>query len=108
MTDPHAEEIAAEGSAHARSPQAGQNGNDPAAARMLRFDPAPDHQISVKTWQARNMPGNQSGKRLQPMRGYEDEYVDIVDWIIRITDRIWEDQAVGYIYDTYRTACRVY
>ena len=108
MTDPHAEGIAAEGSAHARSPQAGQNGNDPAAARMLRFDPAPDHQISVKTWRARNLPGDESGERLQPMRGYEDEYVDIVDWIIRITDRIWEDQDVGYIYDTYRTACRVY
>ena len=42
------------------------------------------------------------------MRGFEDGYVDIVDWIIRITDRIWEDQDVGYIYDTYRTGCRVY
>ncbi len=42
------------------------------------------------------------------MRGFEDGYVDIIDWIIRITDRIWEDQDVGYIYDTYRTACRVY
>ena len=42
------------------------------------------------------------------MRGFEDGYVDIIDWIIRITDRIWEDQDVGYIYDTYRPACRVY
>ena len=42
------------------------------------------------------------------MRGYEDTYVDIIDWCIRITDRIWEDQDVGYIYDTYRTGCRVY
>ena len=25
-----------------------------------------------------------------------------------ITDRIWEDQDVGYIYDTYRAGCRVY
>lgn len=42
------------------------------------------------------------------MRGFEDGYVDIVDWIIRITDRIWEDQDVGYIYDTYRPGCRVF
>ena len=42
------------------------------------------------------------------MRGYEDTYVDIVDYIIRITDRIWEDQDVGYIYDTYRSQCRVF
>lgn len=42
------------------------------------------------------------------MRGYEDTYVDIVDWIIRITDRIWEAQDVGYIYDTYSAGCRVY
>jgi predicted ester cyclase len=42
------------------------------------------------------------------MRGFEDGYSDIIDWIIRITDRIWEDQDVGYIYDTYRTGCRVF
>jgi predicted ester cyclase len=47
-------------------------------------------------------------ERRQPMRGFEDEYVDIVDYIVRITHRIWEDQDVGYIYDTYRPACRVY
>ena len=38
------------------------------------------------------------------MRGFEDTYVDIVDYIVRITDRIWEDQDVGYIYDTYAPA----
>jgi predicted ester cyclase len=42
------------------------------------------------------------------MRGYEDTYVDIIDYVVRITDRIWEEQDVGYIYDTYRAACRVY
>ena len=29
------------------------------------------------------------------MKGFEDTYVDIVDYIIRITHRIWEDQDVG-------------
>jgi hypothetical protein len=48
------------------------------------------------------------GPRRHPMRGFEDGYVDIVDWIVRITHRIWEDQDVGYIYDTYAPGCRVF
>ena len=46
--------------------------------------------------------------RRQPMRGVEEEYVDIVDYIVRVTHRIWEDQDVGYIYDTYSAGCAVY
>ncbi|MBV9002541.1 MAG: ester cyclase [Solirubrobacterales bacterium] len=42
------------------------------------------------------------------MRGFDETYTDIVDYIVRVTHRIWEDQDVGYIYDTYRPACRVY
>ncbi len=42
------------------------------------------------------------------MRGFEATYRDIVDYIIRITHRIWEDQDVGYIYDTYAPGCFVY
>jgi predicted ester cyclase len=37
----------------------------------------------------------------QPMRGFEPHYVNIVDYIVRITHRIWEEKDVGYIYDTY-------
>lgn len=48
------------------------------------------------------------GTRRQSMRGFEDTYVDIVDYIVRITHRIWEDQDVGYIYDTYSPGCFVY
>lgn len=46
--------------------------------------------------------------RRQPMRGFDPQYVDIVDYVVRITDRIWEDQDVGYIYDTYSPTSRVY
>src|SRR3954449_3887450 len=73
-----------------------------------RFTPAPDHAISVRARRSRDIRSNDQGERVQPMRGFEDGYVDIVDWIIRITDRIWEDQDVGYIYDTYRAGCCVY
>ena len=48
------------------------------------------------------------GPRRQSMRGFEDTYVDIVDYIIRVTDRIWENQDVGYIYDTYAPGCLVF
>ena len=48
------------------------------------------------------------GQRRQPMRGFEETYTDIVDYIVRITHRIWEDQDVGYIYDTYSPGCRLH
>ncbi len=51
--------------------------------------------------------GRERGERRQPMRGFEDTYVDIVDFVVRITHRIWEDQDVGYIYDTYSGGCAV-
>jgi predicted ester cyclase len=47
-------------------------------------------------------------QRTQPLRGFEDRFSDIVDYIVRITDEIWIDRAVGYIYDTYDAGCTVY
>ncbi|CAN5888951.1 ester cyclase [soil metagenome] len=37
----------------------------------------------------------------QALRGFEPQYRDIVDYIVRITHRIWEEGDMGYIYDTY-------
>jgi predicted ester cyclase len=50
---------------------------------------------------------NPGAQRAQPMRGFEDQYVDIIDYIVRITHRIWEERQIGYIYDTYRHNARV-
>lgn len=36
----------------------------------------------------------------QPMHGFAPDYVDVVDDIVRITHRIWEEKAEGLIYDT--------
>ncbi len=47
-------------------------------------------------------------ERVQSMRGFEDTYVDIIDYIVRITHRIWEEKDIGYIYDTYKHNSRVY
>lgn len=43
----------------------------------------------------------QGTPRRQSMKGFDPDYVDIVDYIVRITHRIWEEKAVGLIYDTY-------
>ena len=51
---------------------------------------------------------NPGTKRVQSMRGYDDTYVDVIDYIVRITHRIWEEKDIGYIYDTYRHNSHVY
>ena len=48
------------------------------------------------------------GARTQPMAGFDDQYVDIVDYIVRLTDEIWADRAIGRIYETYDASCSVY
>ena len=57
---------------------------------------------------AENLLRNPGKERMHSMRGFEDTYVDIVDYIVRITHRIWEEKDIGYIYDTYRRNSRVY
>ena len=44
----------------------------------------------------------------QPMRGFETQYSNIIDYIVRITHRIWEEKDIGYIYDTYSHDCTVW
>ena len=46
-------------------------------------------------------------ERRQSMRGFDPKYVDIIDYIVRITHRIWEEKDIGYIYDVYRHNSRV-
>ena len=67
-----------------------------------------DFSIAFEIGNGATKPGVERGPRKHSMKGFEDTYVDIVDYIIRITHRIWEDQDVGYIYDTYSPSCRVY
>lgn len=42
------------------------------------------------------------------MNGFEKDYVNIVDYIVRITHKIWEEKDIGYIYDTYSHDCKVW
>jgi predicted ester cyclase len=50
-------------------------------------------------------PGN---VRTQSLQGFDDEFIDIVDYIYRITHRIWVDRAIGQIYDYYDHVSTVY
>lgn len=49
-----------------------------------------------------------AGQRTQSMAGFDDQYVDIVDYIVRITEEIWRDRAIGRIYETYDANCTVF
>jgi hypothetical protein len=73
-----------------------------------RWEMPTDFRIAVKPQGRGAHPVAPEGEQRQSMRGYDPEYKDIVDYIVRVTDRIWEDQDVGYIYDTYSPGCRVY
>ena len=46
--------------------------------------------------------------RTQPLAGYDAQYGDIVDYIVRITEEIWRDRSIGRIYDTYDANCTIY
>lgn len=58
-----------------------------------------DFSISLRSYGPAAADG-EAGRR-QPMRGFEETYTDIVDYIVRITARIWDDQDVGYLHRCY-------
>ncbi|MGT2426871.1 ester cyclase [Amnibacterium kyonggiense] len=82
---------------------------DLSEARTPRTMP-PDLSIAVRPGSGRDTARaeRERGTRRQSMRGFEDAYTDIVDWIVRVTHRIWEEQDVGYVYDTYATGAFVF
>jgi len=45
--------------------------------------------------------------RRQPMQGFDPEYADIVDYIVRCTHRIWDERDVGLIDTHYTHNCIV-
>ena len=48
------------------------------------------------------------GKRSQPMRGFDEIYTDIVDYIVRCTHKIWDERDIGLIYSHYTHNCLLY
>ncbi len=66
------------------------------------------NQLETVNFDNRDLARYGAGERRMPMRGFEPQYTDIVDYIVRITHKIWEEKAVGYIYDTYQHNCVVH
>ena len=69
-----------------------------------------DYSISVATYYRGGTDRfllNPKKQRVQPMKGFEEQYNDIIDYIVRITHSIWEECNVGLIYDYYRHNSRV-
>ena len=82
------------------------------AQPLARRHMPPDHAISLAAYTGRGTPNE---KRIpddfgpkQSMRGFEETYRNIIDYIVRITYRIWEDREVEYIGATYTDDSLVY
>ena len=45
--------------------------------------------------------GTPRGKN-QSLKGFDEDYTDIVDYIVRSTHKIWEEKGIGLIYSHYR------
>ena len=67
----------------------------------------PDYTISLRAKFGTDQQLLRRGERRQSMRGFEDQYTDIVDFIVNATHFIWEMKNVGYIYDHYSHNIRV-
>ena len=83
-----------------------------AAAPLEREHMPTDYSISLADYTSRGtdheirIPEDFGPK--QSMRGFESTYQNIIDYIVRITYKIWEDRDVEYIRDTYSDASLVY
>jgi hypothetical protein len=44
----------------------------------------------------------------QSLKGFDETYQNIIDYIVRITHRIWEDRDVEYLDETYSDTSHVY
>lgn len=50
----------------------------------------------------------QGTPKRQSIQGFDPDYVDIVDYIVRVTHRIWEEKNVGLIYGSYASNALVH
>lgn len=72
------------------------------AQPLIRDDMPRDFTISFERYsQGRSVRIPENKGPRQVMAGYEEQYANIVDYVVRITHHIWEDRAVDYIADTY-------
>ena len=84
----------------------------PAAEPLVRAHMPTDYSISLATYTGRGTANEtripQDFGPVQSLRGFEATYRNIIDYIVRITYRIWEDRDVEYIRQTYGDNSRTY
>ena len=81
------------------------NTPDPQTSKAIADDPRAVLQVERRDF-TQLVPKDR--ERVQSMRGFDPEYTDIVDYIIRCTHRIWDERDVGLIYTHYTHNCVVY
>ena len=59
-------------------------------------------------WQPLHDMLNPARSKTQTLAGFDEEFVDIADYILRITHRIWEQKNIGACYDYYADYCPVH
>lgn len=84
----------------------------PIAAPLERRHMPADYRISLASYTARGTPHEQRIPSdfgpTQSLRGFDPIYRNIIDYIVRITYRIWEEREVGYIRETYDQDSQVF
>lgn len=58
-------------------------------------------EITDVRWQDNSKLLNPTPGKRQPLQGFHERFVDIVDYHVRGTHRIWEERGVGRIYEQY-------
>ncbi|SIN65292.1 Predicted ester cyclase [Parasphingorhabdus marina DSM 22363] len=61
----------------------------------------------VATSSEQDLLNPQPGRRMD-MPGFDEEFVDFPDYIVRITDRIWHQRQVGLCLDYYAPDCTIH
>ncbi|MGB1288483.1 MAG: ester cyclase [Aggregatilineales bacterium] len=51
---------------------------------------------------------NPDGTRRHSMEGFDPKFSDFVDYIIRVTHEIWEEKAIGKLYDYYANTIQIH
>ncbi|MEM5551122.1 nuclear transport factor 2 family protein [Pseudoalteromonas neustonica] len=64
--------------------------------------------ITLPYWLPLSSILNPQIKKQQALVGFDEEFVDIVDYILRITHRIWEQKNIGLCYRYYADICPVF
>ncbi|MEW6999153.1 ester cyclase [Colwelliaceae bacterium BS250] len=70
--------------------------------------PTLNKDVSQVYWQPLAKLLHPKSEKSQKLKGFDAEFIDITDYIIRITHRIWEQKNVGLCYDYYGDICPVY